>query len=89
MAARLEDAPRLDVSKAIDKAAGAAPESPNAGKWKSPHNNGGGMGQYARDGEEVVPHDWAPATPEAAQWAGWGTALKPAWEPVIVARKPK
>ena len=22
------------------------------------------------------------------QWAGWGTALKPAWEPVIVARKP-
>jgi DNA modification methylase len=30
----------------------------------------------------------APATPEAEQWAGWGTALKPAWEPVIVARKP-
>jgi DNA modification methylase len=29
-----------------------------------------------------------PATPEAEQWAGWGTALKPAWEPVIVARKP-
>jgi len=22
------------------------------------------------------------------EWAGWGTALKPAWEPVIVARKP-
>jgi DNA modification methylase len=30
----------------------------------------------------------APATPEAQQWAGWGTALKPAWEPIIVARKP-
>jgi len=29
-----------------------------------------------------------PATPEAAQWDGWGTALKPSWEPVIVARKP-
>jgi site-specific DNA-methyltransferase (adenine-specific) len=29
-----------------------------------------------------------PATPEAAAWQGWGTALKPAWEPVIVARKP-
>jgi site-specific DNA-methyltransferase (adenine-specific) len=27
-------------------------------------------------------------TPEAAQWDGWGTALKPAWEPIIVARKP-
>lgn len=30
----------------------------------------------------------APATPEAQQWDGWGTALKPAWEPIIVARKP-
>jgi len=30
----------------------------------------------------------APASPAARQWAGWGTALKPAWEPVIVARKP-
>jgi hypothetical protein len=30
----------------------------------------------------------APATPEAQQWAGWGTALKPALEPIIVARKP-
>jgi len=30
----------------------------------------------------------APATPEAKQWQGWGTALKPAFEPVIVARKP-
>lgn len=25
---------------------------------------------------------------EAQQWEGWGTALKPAWEPIIVARKP-
>ena len=30
----------------------------------------------------------APATPEAARWAGWGTALKPAWEPICLARKP-
>jgi DNA modification methylase len=36
-------------------------------------------------------HDFnitAPATPEAQQWAGWGTALKPALEPITVARKP-
>lgn len=32
--------------------------------------------------------EFAPATPEAKQWEGWGTALKPAFEPVIVARKP-
>src|SRR5699024_1724488 len=30
----------------------------------------------------------APATPEAAQWEGWGTALKPAFEPIVLARKP-
>jgi hypothetical protein len=30
----------------------------------------------------------APATDAARQWAGWGTALKPGWEPVVLARKP-
>jgi DNA modification methylase len=30
----------------------------------------------------------APATAEAKQWQGWGTALKPAHEPIVVARKP-
>jgi len=30
----------------------------------------------------------APATPEAELWEGWGTALKPAHEPIIVAMKP-
>src|SRR5699024_8080761 len=30
----------------------------------------------------------APATREAAQWDGWGTALKPAFEPIVLARKP-
>ena len=27
-------------------------------------------------------------TPEAQQWRGWGTALKPAWEPICIGRKP-
>jgi site-specific DNA-methyltransferase (adenine-specific) len=31
---------------------------------------------------------YAPATPEAAKWQGWGTALKPALEPITMARKP-
>src|SRR5699024_6174891 len=30
----------------------------------------------------------APATSDAARWDGWGTALKPAIEPIILARKP-
>jgi len=29
-----------------------------------------------------------PATPEAQKWEGWGTALKPSYEPAILARKP-
>ena len=29
-----------------------------------------------------------PSTPEAQKWEGWGTALKPAFEPVVVGRKP-
>lgn len=32
--------------------------------------------------------EFAAATPEAKQWQGWGTALKPAFEPIVVARKP-
>ncbi len=31
---------------------------------------------------------WSVTTPEAQQWEGWGTALKPSWEPVVVGRKP-
>lgn len=30
----------------------------------------------------------APVTKDAKKWDGWGTALKPAWEPIVVARKP-
>jgi len=32
--------------------------------------------------------EFVPATSEAQQWQGWGTALKPAHEPIVVARKP-
>ena len=42
-------------------------------------------------GEEWKPKEYnltAPATPAAKQWDGWGTALKPAHEPMVLARKP-
>ena len=42
-------------------------------------------------GDKVSSQTWdvtAPATSEAAKWDGWGTALKPAIEPIILARKP-
>jgi len=52
-----------------------------------------GYGGLARGGVGIVQKPCevpvtAPATPAAEQWEGWGTALKPAWEPIIVARKP-
>jgi len=37
---------------------------------------------------DTLPGVTAPATDAACQWAGWGTALKPAHEPICVARKP-
>ena len=42
------------------------------------------------DGKTVYEtwHTTAPATPEAQMWEGWGTALKPAFEPIILAKKP-
>jgi DNA modification methylase len=43
-------------------------------------------GKYGAWGDGITPT--APATDAAKQWSGWGTALKPAYEPIIVARKP-
>lgn len=78
----------MDVGKAIDKAAGAereviglkASNRPNVVGQRPGDSMGGG--NY---GERV---ETAPATPDAERWQGWGTALKPAFEPVVVARKP-
>lgn len=72
-----------DVSKAIDKAAGAEREVLGvAGKSGSARNSM--AGDFA-GGEYMTT---APATDAARQWQGWGTALKPALEPITVARKP-
>jgi DNA modification methylase len=79
----------LDVSKAIDKAAGAAREVVGRSPWDARKPNGSAgvssVGLSAAPGGGDIT---APATPEAEAWQGWGTALKPAYEPVIVARKP-
>ena len=77
-----------DVSKAIDKAAGAEREKVPAtgGLHKNRNLNDDG---WSKIGEVEPTMDSAsPATDAARQWSGWGTALKPAWEPIIVARKP-
>lgn len=83
----------MDISKAIDKAAGAErevvgksnrhvsgkPEQRTEGLCgSSTFQETVGMGMYVT----------APATDPAKLWDGWGTALKPAWEPIILAMKP-
>ena len=86
----------LDVSKAIDKAAGAERTEIVGSKLGRPGMAKDGSNQRSRfdaafgEGEGIAMNHnvYAPATPEAQQWQGWGTALKPALEPITVARKP-
>jgi site-specific DNA-methyltransferase (adenine-specific) len=93
----------LDISKALDKAAGKEREVVGV---KPGHEGFAGRKTKGhidfKDGTEGFDRPWmhddakraayhmatAPATDEAKQWEGWGTALKPAYEPIIVARKP-
>jgi DNA modification methylase len=76
-----------DVSKAIDREAGAQREVVGVipGRWTGKGNSLNFSTDRAQ-AEVVV--TGSPATQEAQQWQGWGTALKPAWEPIVVARKP-
>ena len=80
----------LNVSKAIDKVLGAEREIIGTRKYKK-----SGQAGYMSDDENQSGGEYKaeysitlPATPEAEQWDGWGTALKPANEPICLARKP-
>lgn len=71
----------LDVSKAIDKAPGAERE-----RYERPAFGG----TFSDDNGTTYGTALCntPATDAARQWHGWGTALKPAHEPICMARKP-
>lgn len=70
-----------DVSKALDRAAGVERGSDYAANNKNAvYGSGMGGGRTTQSDPAV--------TPEGQQWAGWGTALKPAHEPMVLARKP-
>ena len=93
----------LDISKAIDKMAGAEREivgyKPIAYEdsdcWGTPNKNSAGgkdnsiiYGERKGIAENGTMPITAPATESAKQWQGWGSALKPAHEPIVMARKP-
>ena len=72
----------LDVSKAIDKAAGLLEHEAIA--FTVAGRTDKNLPSPVTKGYEPP----KPQSPEAQRWQGWGTALKPAHEPICVARKP-
>ena len=89
----------LDVSKKIDDKLGAVRKvigvknNTYDGATRNPsiHSNPAADSSFGTWGLKKTPHGLPltePTTPEAKQWAGWGTALKPAVEHWILVRKP-
>lgn len=92
-----------DISKAIDKSKGVKRKVVGIKIGKGGENintlsrssgcdsvEAKGLGSYGVGAKQInieIPVT-APATPESQEWDGYGTALKPAWEPIIVAMKP-
>lgn len=77
----------IDVSKAIDKLLGAKREP--TGTYNTPSLTY--SWKIHRNSNSPPPSNLRydkPATGEARQWHGWNTALKPSYEPIVVARKP-
>jgi site-specific DNA-methyltransferase (adenine-specific) len=72
----------LNIGKAIDKKLGA-----ERNRIKFAQSNTWREKEGRMDRQATIP-DNNPVTPEAKQWNGWGTALKPAHEPICMARKP-
>ncbi len=81
----------MDISKAIDKKYGAEREvigsyiTRDLSRKNGKHKGDMLVGCYDGSTEYEIT---VPASAEAKQWQGWGTALKPANEPICVARKP-
>jgi len=87
----------LSVPSAIDKAARGTPQGSTKGDPKKRGKGAlpsrevlavGGSNGGAVTGLTDEYGPFVPETDAAQRWEGWGTALKPSWEPVVVGRKP-
>ncbi len=89
----------MDISKAIDKAAGMTRKVVGTkintydGSVRDPskHGNPAAQSNIGKWGLTRTPHGMPlteAATDMAKQWEGWNTTLKPAIEPIVLARKP-
>ena len=83
-----------NISKAIDREAGAVRTET---EWRDRYHDGGSrraMGSAHHDHNVQVAatgnfnHVSLPATDAAKYWDGWGSALSPCYEPIVMARKP-
>lgn len=70
-----------DLADAVDMTGQGLPSESLGLKWDHEDGTRQGISRHA-------PGNWSPTTGEAKRWDGWGTALKPAHEPVVMARKP-
>lgn len=75
-----------NISKALDKMAGREVIGKHSGSGMTKSNVE--QGAQKRNVTEWNKYSDDPVTDEAKKWDGWGTALKPALEPITVARKP-
>jgi DNA modification methylase len=78
----------LDIAKAIDK---MLKVKGKLIRTEERYNEASGIvnaGRGAGAREFIKREIREPESPEAKKWAGWGTALKPAWEPILCFRKP-
>jgi len=79
-----------DISKAIDKKLGKEREVIGQASHPTSKNRSGTKSPYQAENTPLdANHDiTVPSSDEAIQWSGWGTNLKPANEPICLARKP-
>ena len=70
-----------DIGRSIQRGLGV--KEKKAHKHNVPRNGGAGDTKHSESDGQIVVTD-----PEAKKWEGWGTALKPAHEPIALARKP-
>ena len=84
-ATRLKELLDCEIPREAERAIVGKASHHSEGRKKFTNEYVGGSPIQGTVDERIIT---APSTPEAQQWQGWGTALKPAFEPIVVARKP-
>ena len=74
-----------NIARQLDKTLG---EDVPIGKSFNTAGGGDRESEFANNGRSEAHKQWSPMSDAAKQWDGWGTALKPAIEPILLAQKP-